>query len=194
MAGTQGVGIGAMAMNLANSVLGFFSGGGLAARSGPIESTGTTNDAGDTLRNNAAAVGEDVGGILSSLPGMMNTVVGTFKTDSIGVAAVEQVEVSKVTNVGATAIESVGKYKKIAVGEELVIEVGASKFILRQDGAVIILGTNFNPDDNRLATFPWNSLRGSQPMAETIPQMLCGAASTAAYTCFIRLLSPARGR
>ncbi|MDO5612450.1 MAG: hypothetical protein Q4G14_04295, partial [Paracoccus sp. (in: a-proteobacteria)] len=38
----------------------------------------------------------------------------------------------------------VGKYKKIAVGEEFVIECGASKFIMRNDGSVIILGTNFN--------------------------------------------------
>ena len=51
---------------------------------------------------------------------------------------------SKVTNVGATAIESVGKYKKIAVGEEFVIECGDSKFIMKANGEVIILGKTFN--------------------------------------------------
>jgi len=38
----------------------------------------------------------------------------------------------------------VGKFKKLIVGDEFVIECGASKFIMRKDGTVIILGTHFN--------------------------------------------------
>ena len=56
----------------------------------------------------------------------------------------EQIGVSKVTNVGQTSLETVGKFKKVIVGEEFVIECGASKFIMRKDGTVIILGTQFN--------------------------------------------------
>ena len=74
----------------------------------------------------------------------MNTVVGAVNTRSVGVADVEQVGVAKVVNVGASAIESVGKYKKIAVGEEFVIECGKSKFVMKSDGTVLILGTTFN--------------------------------------------------
>ena len=51
---------------------------------------------------------------------------------------------SKVTNVGQTSLESVGKFKKIAVGEEFVIECGNSKFIMKANGEVIILGKTFN--------------------------------------------------
>jgi type VI secretion system secreted protein VgrG len=71
-------------------------------------------------------------------------VAGTFQTESVGIAKVEQVGVSKVTNIGQTQLVNVGKFKKTIVGEEFVIEVGASKFIMRKDGTVIILGTNFN--------------------------------------------------
>ena len=39
---------------------------------------------------------------------------------------------------------NVGKFTKTTVGEEFVIELDASKFIMRKDGTVIILRTNFN--------------------------------------------------
>lgn len=74
----------------------------------------------------------------------MNTIIGSFQSTSVGVAQAEQIGVSKVSNVGQTSLENIGKFKKTIVGEEFVIECGASKFIMRKDGMVIILGTNFN--------------------------------------------------
>jgi type VI secretion system secreted protein VgrG len=142
--GPQGASIGAMVTNLGSSLLGFFTGGGLEGREGVVKSGDTTKDAGNQLRANAATVGGDIGGILSGIPGTVNTVAGTFQTESVGIAKVEQVGVSKVTNIGQTQLVNVGKFKKTIVGEEFVIEVGASKFIMRKDGTVIILGTNFN--------------------------------------------------
>ncbi|HLP70551.1 MAG TPA: type VI secretion system tip protein VgrG, partial [Rhizobium sp.] len=94
-----------------------------------------------------AGSGTGVGDAASSLfplPGIMNTIVGHFQSTTVGVARVEQIGVSKVTNVGQTSLEKVGKFKKLIVGEEFVIECGASKFIMRKDGTVIILGTHFN--------------------------------------------------
>jgi type VI secretion system secreted protein VgrG len=142
--GGQGAAIGGMAMGIANSLLGFFTGGGLGGREGVVKSGDTTKDAGDQLRQAASTVGGDTGGILSSLPGVMNTIAGSVKTRSVGIADVQQVGVSKLTNVGKTSLESVGKFKKTAVGEEFVIEVGDSKFIVKSNGEVIILGKSFN--------------------------------------------------
>ncbi|MGL4237125.1 type VI secretion system Vgr family protein [Tabrizicola sp.] len=149
--GPQAVALGGMAMSLASSALGFFSGGGLSGREGVVSSGDTTANAGDALRKNAAQVGEDAGGILSGLPGMMNTVIGSFNTRSVGIADVQQVGVSKVTNVGQTNYLNVGKVHKITVGEEFVIEVGAkddkpgrSFLIMKSDGTIIIKGKKFH--------------------------------------------------
>jgi type VI secretion system secreted protein VgrG len=101
------------------------------------------SDAGVDLAKSGDGVGKAAAGLFP-MPGIMNTVIGAFKSESVGVASVEQIGMSKVVNVGATSLESVGKFKKITVGDEFVIEVGASKFIMRKDGTVIILGTNFN--------------------------------------------------
>ncbi|NSZ13526.1 type VI secretion system tip protein VgrG, partial [Agrobacterium fabrum] len=100
-------------------------------------------DAGTALAGSGSGVGSDASGLFP-LPGIMNTIVSTFKSDSVGVARAEQIGVSKVTNVGQTSLESVGKFKKIAVGEEFVIECGDSKFIMKANGEVIILGKTFN--------------------------------------------------
>jgi type VI secretion system secreted protein VgrG len=143
IAGGGGAGLAAFAGTLASSALGFLSAGGLGSRQGVVSGPSPRADAGTAL----AGSGTGVGGAASSLfplPGIMNTIVGSFKSDTVGVARVEQIGVSKVTNVGQTSLEKVGKFKKVIVGEEFVIECGASKFIMRKDGTVIILGTHFN--------------------------------------------------
>lgn len=58
------------------------------------------------------------------MSGIMNTVVGSFKSDSIGVASVEQVGTSKVTNVGATFVENVGLEQLTTVGRKVEVQVG----------------------------------------------------------------------
>ncbi|MEM8622750.1 MAG: type VI secretion system tip protein TssI/VgrG [Pseudomonadota bacterium] len=141
--GVGGIGIGAFASTLASSALGFFGMGGLFSRNGVVNGGDPSVDAGRALGDSGSGVGEAASGLFP-LPGIMNTVVGAFKSDTIGVAGVEQIGVSKVSNVGVSAIESVGKYKKIAVGEEFVIECGDSKFIMKSNGEVIILGKTFN--------------------------------------------------
>ncbi|MDO5528043.1 MAG: type VI secretion system tip protein TssI/VgrG [Paracoccus sp. (in: a-proteobacteria)] len=175
LAGGGGPGLETFAGSLASSGLGFHSTAGLAGRAGIVGGASNRGDAGSALGASGSSVGAAAAGLFP-LSGMMNTIVGSFKSDTVGVASVEQIGVSKVVNVGGsavesvgkqkkvtvgesafekigsykevtvggTAIEGVGKYKKITVGEEFVIECGASKLIMRQDGTVIILGTQFN--------------------------------------------------
>ncbi|WP_156398945.1 type VI secretion system tip protein TssI/VgrG, partial [Methylobacterium sp. Leaf469] len=85
-----------------------------------------------------------VAGMMGGLGGVMNTQVSRFQNNTTGLASTEQVGVTKVVNVGQTSREHVGRTKKLTVGDEFVIEVGKSKFIMRKDGTIIILGTNFN--------------------------------------------------
>ncbi len=143
IAGGGGAGLAAFAGTVASSALGFLGTGGLASREGVVSGPSPRADAGMDLAGSGTGVG-DAAGDLFPLSGIMNTVVGSFKSDTVGIARVEQIGVSKVTNVGQTSMESVGKFKKIAVGEEFIIECGDSKFIMKSNGEVIILGKNFN--------------------------------------------------
>ena len=143
IAGGGGPGLAAFAGTLASSALGFLNAGGLSSRQGVVSGPSPRADAGTALAGAGSGIG-DAASSLFPLPGIMNTIVGSFKSDTVGVARVEQIGVSKVTNVGQTSLEKVGKFKKLIVGEEFVIECGASKFIMRKDGTVIILGTHFN--------------------------------------------------
>ncbi|WP_332303282.1 type VI secretion system tip protein TssI/VgrG [Rhizobium sp. GR12] len=143
IAGGGGPGVAAFATTLASSALGFLGAGGISSREGVVSGPSPRADAGTALAGSGSGVGSDASGLFP-LPGIMNTIVSTFKSDSVGVARAEQIGVSKVTNVGQTSLESVGKFKKIAVGEEFVIECGDSKFIMKANGEVIILGKTFN--------------------------------------------------
>ncbi|MGY5803972.1 type VI secretion system tip protein TssI/VgrG [Rhizobium sp. LEGMi12c] len=143
IAGGGGAGLTAFAGTVASSALGFLGAGGLGSREGVVSGLNPRADAGTDLAGSGTGVGDAAGGLFP-LPGIMNTVVGAFKSDTIGIARAEQIGMSKVTNVGQTSLESVGKFKKIAVGEEFVIECGDSKFIMKSNGEVIILGKTFN--------------------------------------------------
>lgn len=143
IAGGGGEGLAAFAGTIASSALGFLGLGGLGSREGVVSGPNPRADAGTNLSGSGSGLGEAASGLFP-LPGIMNTVVGSFKSDTIGIARAEQIGVSKVTHVGQTSLEKVGKFKKVIVGDEFVIECGASKFIMRQDGTVIILGTHFN--------------------------------------------------
>ncbi|WFS03145.1 type VI secretion system tip protein TssI/VgrG [Rhizobium tumorigenes] len=143
IAGGGGAGLAGFATTLASSALGFLGAGGLGSREGVVAGPSPRADAGTALAGSGTGVG-DAASSLFPMPGIMNTIVGAFQSTSVGVAKAEQIGVSKVVNVGQTSLESVGKFKKVIVGEEFVIECGASKFIMRKDGTVIILGTHFN--------------------------------------------------
>lgn len=143
IAGANGPAVAAFAGTLASSALGFFGEHGLDSRQGLVAGSSPRADAGTALAGSGSGVG-NAAASLFPLSGIMNTIVGSFKSDTVGIARVEQIGVSKVTNIGQTAIENVGMFKKVIVGEEFVIECGASKLIMRKDGTVIILGSNFN--------------------------------------------------
>ncbi len=134
---------GGIAMSIASSALGFLGGGGLGSREGVVAGASPKADAGAALTGSGAGVGDAVASLFG-LSGVMNTVVGAHKNDTVGVSSTEQVGQAKVVNVGDTSLEQVGKYKKIAVGDLFVIECGASKLTMAADGTVTIAGTKFN--------------------------------------------------
>lgn len=143
VAGGGGPGLDLFAGTIAASALGFFAGGGLGHRGRVVGGDSNRPDAGRALGDAGNGVGEAASGLFP-MPGVKNTIVGSFRSDTIGIAHAEQIGMARVTNIGATALESVGKYKKIAVGEEFVIECGDSKFIMKANGEVLILGKTFN--------------------------------------------------
>lgn len=127
LAGGGGTTLLTFAATLGSSALGFLAGGGNEGRKGVTSGASNKGDAGDALRKSGTKLG-DSGGGLFTLPGVMNTVVANFRSDTTGVAAVEQVGLTKVVNVGASAVESVGKIKKLTVGEDYDIETKKSIF------------------------------------------------------------------
>lgn len=123
IAGGGGPELASFAMSVGSSALGFLSGGGLGARDGVVSGPSPRADAGTALAGAGTGVGQDVGGLFS-LPGMMYTVAGTFKHDSIGIARAEQIGLSKVTHVGASFVTHVGKAHALKVGETSKIDIG----------------------------------------------------------------------
>ncbi|MCZ4431487.1 type VI secretion system tip protein TssI/VgrG, partial [Agrobacterium sp. SOY23] len=137
IAGGGGPGVAAFATTLASSALGFLGAGGLSSREGVVSGPSPRADAGTALAGSGSGVGSDASGLFP-LPGIMNTIVSTFKSDSVGVARAEQIGVSKVTNVGQTSLESVGKTKKTTVGERYEINVGKAIFTQTENHTVIV--------------------------------------------------------
>lgn len=129
IAGGGGSDIVAFAGTLASSALGFLGGSGLGSRQGVVSGTSPRADGGTALAGSGSGVGDAASGLFP-LPGIMNTIVGSFQSTTVGVAKVEQVGMSKVTNVGQTSMETIGRTKKTAIGERYEITVG--KVILSQ--------------------------------------------------------------
>jgi len=121
--GGGGPGIAAFATTLASSALGFLGAGGLSAREGVVAGSSPRADQGTALAASGTGVGEDASGLFP-LPGIMNTIVSSFKSDSVGIARTEQIGVSKVTNVGQTHFTKVGKEQSTKVGKTIRMEVG----------------------------------------------------------------------
>ncbi|MFC2253947.1 type VI secretion system Vgr family protein [Labrys portucalensis] len=126
IAGGGGPELASFAMSVGSSALGFLSGGGLSARDGVVSGPSPRADAGTALAGAGTGVGQDVGGLFS-LPGMMYTVAGTYKLDSIGMARAEQIGLSKVTHVGASFVTHVGKAHALKVGETSKVEIGKAQ-------------------------------------------------------------------
>ncbi|BCM87002.1 fimbrial protein [Methylobacterium indicum] len=122
-------GLAAMAPQLAASVIGMLGQDGQQAQQGVWNGPSPRSDAGVALAAAGAGFGQAAGGLFS-LPGMMNTLVGSLKTDSIGVARVEQVGSAKVTHVGAAFATQVGKAWSLSVGESAKTQVGRTQQVL----------------------------------------------------------------
>ena len=127
----SGAGGGGFAGALGSMALGFLSGGGLGARTGVVAGPSPRADAGEALAGSGGGVGEAVAALFG-MSGVMNTVVGAFKSDTVGVASAEQVGVAKVvhvggsftTQVGQTHILTVGGTSQTEAGQNLTIDVG----------------------------------------------------------------------
>ncbi|MBW6425280.1 type VI secretion system tip protein VgrG [Rhizobium sp. XQZ8] len=128
LAGGGGPGVEAFAGTLASSALGFFGMGGLGSREGVVSGPSPRADAGTALAGSGSGVG-DAASSLFPLPGIMNTIIGSFQSTTVGVAQVEQIGTSKVTNVGQIQIENVGKAKKTLVGTEYQEKTGTYRLI-----------------------------------------------------------------
>ncbi len=133
---------GGFAGSVGSMALGFLGGGGLQSREGVVDGSSTRSDAGGALTTAGGGMGSAVSGLFGQT-GVMNTIVGSYLSETVGVASAEQVGTAKVLNVGKTFLENIGSYRKIVVGDEFVIECGQSKLIMRKDGTVLIYGSNF---------------------------------------------------
>jgi len=155
-----GAGLGVFATTLASSALGFLGMTGLTSREGVVSGPNPRDDQGANLAASGAGVGTDAGSLFP-LSGIMNTVVGNFKSDTVGIARVEQVGTSKVTNVGATFLTSVGKAWQLSVGESAetrvgktnIVDVGETFEITAGEKFVITVGqTRFQMDKSGVVT------------------------------------------
>jgi type VI secretion system secreted protein VgrG len=63
---------------------------------------------------------------LFSLPGVMNTIVSNFRSDTTGVTSAETVGLSKALTVGGALTEWIGKARDVTIGEKLTTTVGKS--------------------------------------------------------------------
>jgi len=122
---------------IGGSALGFLAGPALNALSGLVAGPSTRQDAGAALQASGTGLGDSVNQLFS-LPGMMNTVVGSFKSDTVGIARHEQIGVAKTVNVGQAYV--------VNVGTEMQITVGKSSLTMKEDGTVILKGVKFHFD------------------------------------------------
>ena len=114
-AGSTSTGIISIIQQLASSTIGIMSPAGQSAQQNVWNGPNARIDAGTALASAGNILGE-AGQRLFSMPGMMNTIVGTMRTDSIGVAHAMQIGTCQVVNVGKTKFENIGEFLKITVG------------------------------------------------------------------------------
>ncbi len=150
--------LGSMMPQLASSVIGMLGQAGQQAQSNVGNGPSPRPDAGTALSQAGGALGQAAQSLFS-LPGMMNTIVGSMRTDHVGVAHAMQIGTSQALNIGSTKLENVGKASGLSVGEQynievgktmtitvgdtLVIAVGASSLTMDKDGNVTLSGKNF---------------------------------------------------
>ncbi|MFJ7837287.1 type VI secretion system tip protein TssI/VgrG, partial [Methylobacterium sp. NPDC097213] len=82
------------------------------------------------MAGSGAQLAGQVGQMMGGLGGVMNTLVSNLRNDSTGVAATEQVGVSKVVNVGQTFATQVGKAWSLSVGESAKTQIGKTAQVI----------------------------------------------------------------
>lgn len=128
LAGGGAATLGAFAGTLASSALGFLSGAGLGAREGVVSGPSPRSDAGVGLAASGTGVGEDSGSLFP-ISGILNTVIGSFQSTSVGIASVEQIGLTRVANVGATDMVTIGKEQHVSIGEKQVVTIGKEQAV-----------------------------------------------------------------
>ena len=106
---------GAFALSIGQWAMGFLGGAGLGARQGVVAGPTTRTDAGEQLAGAGGGVGGAVAGLFGA-SGVMNTVVGAFRSETVGIASAEQVGVAKVVSVGQSFSTQVGQTHTLSVG------------------------------------------------------------------------------
>ncbi len=134
---------GGFAGSIGQMALGFLSGAGLGARQGVVAGPSVRADAGQALAGSGAGVGDAVAGLFG-MSGVMNTIVGAFKSDTIGVAHAEQIGVAKVVNVGSSFSTQVGHTYSLTVGSTSQTQIGQNATIDVGDTFDIRVGEKFS--------------------------------------------------
>jgi type VI secretion system secreted protein VgrG len=165
--------LGSMVPQLASSVIGMLGASGQQAQQGVGNGPSPRPDAGTALASAGSTFGQAVQKLFS-LPGMMNTIVGTMRTDHVGVAHAMQVGTSQVVNIGQTKFENIGKAHTHDVGEQMTINVGKqmqinvgevfqiivgkSTLTMDKDGNVIITGKTLTVEKSGQVTIHGNQV------------------------------------
>ena len=139
----SGAGGGGFAGSVGQMALGFLGGGGLQARQGVVAGPSTRADAGEQLAGAGSGVGTAVAGLFG-MSGVMNTVVGAFKSDTVGIAHAEQVGVAKVVNVGQALTTNVGQAITTSVGNTYMLSVGGTSQTQVVQNMTIDVGQTFD--------------------------------------------------
>ncbi|MBS0123537.1 type VI secretion system Vgr family protein [Thetidibacter halocola] len=136
--GGGGSDLGKFAGTVGKAALGFLSSKGGKGRGGLHGADEAGKDANHAMRGAGSELG-DSGDDLFDQPGVMNTVVSNFRSDTTGVASSEMVGVTKVLTVGGALMEFVGMEKEVTVGQKLTTTVGES--ILNQTPKHTLIAT-----------------------------------------------------
>ncbi|WP_425073619.1 type VI secretion system Vgr family protein [Sagittula sp. S175] len=123
--GSSGGDLGKFAGTIGSKDLGFISGDGVSGRRGMHGADETGSDANHKLREDGTKVGASAASLFKS-PGVMNLYASNFRSDTTGVAAVENVGLTKTLHIGGSLMEKVGKAIKSVVGKTYELTVGTS--------------------------------------------------------------------
>ena len=130
---------GGFAASIGQMALGFLAGQGLGARQGVVAGSSPRADAGEALSGSGGGVGDAVAGLFGQ-SGVMNTIVGSFSSHTVGVASVEQVGVAKVVHAGQSYTIKTGATYQLDAGQAIEASAGKTVVIDAGDAVEITAG------------------------------------------------------